>query len=97
MSFFKDVTTPQDFNKPTEIPRHPLTGINVLIVGAGPAGLYTALECWRKGHSPRVIERAPSPSSAGPYSTAPEPNRILMIFDRDRPDMLIPRKQKKQR
>ncbi|KUI54202.1 Zeaxanthin epoxidase, chloroplastic [Cytospora mali] len=65
MAFFNDVTASLNFNKVSEIPRHPLTGINVLIVGAGPAGLYSALECWRKGHSPRVVERAPSPSSAG--------------------------------
>ncbi|RDW62912.1 FAD-dependent oxidoreductase [Aspergillus mulundensis] len=30
--------------------RRPSTGITVLIVGAGMAGLMTALECWRKGH-----------------------------------------------
>ncbi|KAI3394531.1 hypothetical protein diail_2580 [Diaporthe ilicicola] len=65
MSFFKDITPNLKFDAQSDVPRHPLTGIKVLIVGAGPAGLYTALECWRKGHNPRVIERVPSPSLAG--------------------------------
>lgn len=68
MTFFNDVTASLTFNKPSEIPRHPLTNIDVLVVGAGPAGLYTALECWRKGHSPRVVERTHSLSSAGTNS-----------------------------
>lgn len=65
MSFFKEITASFKSEDISEIPRHPLTGISVLIVGAGPAGLYTALECWRKGHNPRVIDRAPAPSPAG--------------------------------
>jgi monoamine oxidase len=32
------------------------SGIKVLIVGAGLAGLYAAIECYRQGHSPQVIE-----------------------------------------
>ncbi|KAK7699624.1 hypothetical protein SLS64_011578 [Diaporthe eres] len=65
MSFFKDITASVKFEDTSKISRHPLTGISVLIVGAGPAGLYTALECWRKGHNPRVIDRTPAPSPAG--------------------------------
>ncbi|ROV98747.1 hypothetical protein VMCG_06705 [Cytospora schulzeri] len=65
MSFFDGVNASLNFNSAPEISRHAPTGIDVLIVGAGPAGLYTALECWRKGHSPRVVERTPSLSSAG--------------------------------
>lgn len=65
MSFFKEITTSLESMDISKISRHPLTGISVLITGAGPAGLYTALECWRKGHNPRVIDRAPSPSPAG--------------------------------
>lgn len=44
---------------------HPPTGISCLIVGAGVGGLTTALECRRKGHSVRVVERSSSPSTAG--------------------------------
>lgn len=44
---------------------HPPTGISCLIVGAGVGGLMTALECVRKGHSVRVVERSPAPSTAG--------------------------------
>ena len=32
------------------------TGIEVLIVGAGLAGLYFAIECHRQGHSVFVLE-----------------------------------------
>ena len=44
---------------------HPRTGIDVLIVGAGVGGLTAALECYRKGHTVRIIEREQSASSAG--------------------------------
>lgn len=43
----------------------PPSGINVLIVGAGVGGLTAALECHRKGHSVRIIERAPNATAAG--------------------------------
>ncbi|KAI0145454.1 FAD/NAD(P)-binding domain-containing protein [Xylariaceae sp. FL1272] len=36
---------------------YPPTGIDVLIVGAGLAGLTAAIECVRKGHNVRVLER----------------------------------------
>ncbi|KAJ5399673.1 hypothetical protein N7465_010162 [Penicillium sp. CMV-2018d] len=45
--------------------RYPPTGINVVIVGAGLAGLLAALECWRKGHEVQVVERGPEISQAG--------------------------------
>ncbi|KAI1493910.1 monooxygenase [Biscogniauxia mediterranea] len=45
--------------------RYPLTGIKVLIVGAGVAGAFTAIECWRKGHDVEIIEKAPKLSAAG--------------------------------
>ena len=35
----------------------PSTGIDVLIVGTGLAGLTAAIECIRKGHNVRVLER----------------------------------------
>ena len=46
--------------------RHPETGINVLIVGAGMGGLMTALECWRKGHNVvKILERNDGPVYSG--------------------------------
>ena len=36
--------------------REALSDIDVLIVGAGLGGLYAAIECYRQGHSPRIIE-----------------------------------------
>ena len=45
--------------------RQPSTGISVLIVGAGVGGIMTALECWRKGHDVRILERSSGPVEAG--------------------------------
>ena len=53
-----------DIGMASELKRYPETGISVLIVGAGIGGLMTALECWRKGHSVKILER-----SAGPVYT----------------------------
>lgn len=39
-------------------PRHPPSGINVIIVGAGFAGISAAIECDRKGHKPIILEKA---------------------------------------
>ncbi|KAE9961681.1 hypothetical protein BLS_001539 [Venturia inaequalis] len=36
---------------------YPSTGIEVLIIGTGPAGITAAIECVRKGHKVRVLER----------------------------------------
>ena len=48
--------------------RHPETHVNVLIVGAGMAGLMTALECWRKGHNVvGILERSQGPNYSGPF------------------------------
>ncbi|PIA99770.1 hypothetical protein CB0940_02474 [Cercospora beticola] len=46
--------------------RQPETHLNVLIVGAGPSGLMTALECWRKGHNVvGILERSKGPVYTG--------------------------------
>ena len=37
--------------------RCPESGISVLIVGAGMGGLMSAMECWRKGHTVRILEK----------------------------------------
>ena len=47
------------------VTRYPPSGLNVLVVGAGPGGLFTALECWRKGHSVQILEKTTEPSSIG--------------------------------
>lgn len=44
---------------------YPKSGIDVLIVGTGLAGLTAALECTRKGHSVRVLERDATINTAG--------------------------------
>ena len=46
--------------------RSPGTNLNVLVIGAGPSGLMTALECWRKGHNVvGILERSQGPVYAG--------------------------------
>ena len=42
---------------PTDFPRLPASGINVIVVGAGFAGLAAAIECDRKGHSVILLEK----------------------------------------
>ncbi|KAK3700728.1 hypothetical protein LTR37_015810 [Vermiconidia calcicola] len=44
---------------------YPPTGIDVLIVGTGLAGLTASIECARKGHNVRVLERGSSINTAG--------------------------------
>jgi 2-polyprenyl-6-methoxyphenol hydroxylase-like FAD-dependent oxidoreductase len=39
-------------------PRRPASGIKVIIVGAGFAGISAAIECDRKGHSVTLLEKA---------------------------------------
>ena len=41
------------------------TGIDVLIIGTGLAGLVAALECVRKGHNVKVLERNETINTAG--------------------------------
>lgn len=48
--------------------RYKSSGISVLIVGAGVGGLMAALECSRKGHEVRVIEKTLTPDIAGTLS-----------------------------
>ncbi len=43
----------------------PSSGIDVLIVGTGLAGLSAAIECIRKGHNVRVLERAATINTLG--------------------------------
>ncbi|GKT67142.1 hypothetical protein ColTof3_14481 [Colletotrichum tofieldiae] len=36
---------------------YPSIDLVVLVVGGGPGGYFTALECWRKGYNVRVLEK----------------------------------------
>ncbi|KAI7542473.1 monooxygenase [Hortaea werneckii] len=47
----------------------PPSGISVLIVGAGVGGLMAALECHRKGHNVRILERSHNASAGGDMFT----------------------------
>ncbi|KAK6221451.1 hypothetical protein LQW54_001553 [Pestalotiopsis sp. IQ-011] len=54
------------------------TGIRVVIVGAGFAGLTAAIECHRHGHTPIVVEKFPSLKPLGDIiSFAPNSSRIF--------------------
>lgn len=46
---------------------YPSSGIDVLIVGTGLAGLTAAIECIRKGHNVRVLERMATINTAGKF------------------------------
>jgi phytoene dehydrogenase-like protein len=52
------------------------TGIDVLIIGTGLAGLVAALECTRKGHNVRVLERNSDINTAGNIASTQEGARI---------------------
>ncbi|KAF4629075.1 hypothetical protein G7Y89_g9071 [Cudoniella acicularis] len=69
-------------SKPTEDikmqPSYPPSGISILIVGAGIGGIMTALECYRKGHTVRIIERSSGPVDTGDFFTVgPSALKIL--------------------
>jgi 2-polyprenyl-6-methoxyphenol hydroxylase-like FAD-dependent oxidoreductase len=58
--------------------RPPPSGIHVIIVGAGFAGLTAAIECHRKGHSVLVLESFPELKILGDIiSFAPNSGRIF--------------------
>ncbi|ORY68554.1 uncharacterized protein BCR38DRAFT_386193 [Pseudomassariella vexata] len=50
---------------PKPVGSYPPTNIDVLIVGTGLAGLTAAIECVRKGHNVRVLERNATINTAG--------------------------------
>jgi len=58
-----------------ELGSYPETGIDVLIVGTGLAGLTAAIECIRKGHKVRVLERNHDINTAGKFSESPKKAR----------------------
>ncbi|TDZ73408.1 FAD-dependent monooxygenase fsr3 [Colletotrichum trifolii] len=50
---------PNRFNGAEPIKREALSGLSVLVVGGGIAGLGFAIEAYRKGHDVRIIDRRP--------------------------------------
>lgn len=46
------------------------SGIKVIIVGLGLAGLTAAIECYRKGHSVIGLEKTPKPTHLGRFILA---------------------------
>ncbi|KAJ4191259.1 hypothetical protein NW767_011055 [Fusarium falciforme] len=54
------VAVPNTFNNVGPIKRYPSSGLSILIVGGGIAGLGMAIEGYRKGHDVRVIDRRPN-------------------------------------
>lgn len=63
--------------EPKPVGAYPSSGIDVLIVGTGIAGLTAALECVRKGHNVRVIERHSSINTQG--KSPPPPPKSLEV------------------
>jgi hypothetical protein len=60
--------------------RHPETGIDVLVVGAGMGGLMTTLECWRKGHNViGILERNNGPVYSGKHCLPCATGLILLL------------------
>lgn len=64
--------------EPKPIGSYPDSGIDVLIVGTGLAGLTAAIECRRKGHTVRILEKCPDINTQGECvfrtsSTSPKP------------------------
>jgi 2-polyprenyl-6-methoxyphenol hydroxylase-like FAD-dependent oxidoreductase len=49
----------------TTYPRLPPSGISLLIVGAGFAGLTAAIECHRKGHAVTLLDKSPTLAPLG--------------------------------
>lgn len=47
--------------------RYPSSGLDILVVGGGIAGLSFAIEACRKGHQVRIIDRRPHFEDYGTY------------------------------
>lgn len=45
-----------DFSTVSELKCDPQSGIDIVIAGGGPGGLFAALYCYRKGHNVKVLE-----------------------------------------
>ena len=58
---------------------YPKSGIDVLIVGTGLAGLVAALECTRKGHNVRVLERNADINTSGEHVYELSASALLIL------------------
>ena len=47
-----------DLSAASQLKRAPPSGIDIVIAGGGPGGLFAALHCYRKGHNVKVLESA---------------------------------------
>jgi 2-polyprenyl-6-methoxyphenol hydroxylase-like FAD-dependent oxidoreductase len=70
--------------KNDQMHREAPTDIDVLIVGAGLAGLYFAIECYRQGHSPQIVESKSGVELIGRSSSNAFDNRTLLTSPLDR-------------
>ena len=57
--------TYQDGGTPKPVGSYPDSGIDAVVVGTGLAGLTAAIECVRKGHKVRILEKNSSINTAG--------------------------------
>lgn len=55
------------------------SGITVIVVGLGLAGLTTAIECHRKGHSVIAIDKVPEIKPEGAYATSPSEHFCIFV------------------
>lgn len=60
------------------VQRSPRTGINIIIVGAGPGGLFMALEAWRKGIDVHVLDQSSQLLTGGDFFTI-TPNSLSTL------------------
>ena len=60
-----------DLSAASELKRYPPSGIDIVVAGGGPGGLFAALHCYRKGHNVKVLE------SAGDYGLEGQFGRSL--------------------
>ena len=60
-----DQSTGAEGTVPKPVGSYPSSGIEVLIVGTGLAGLSASIECIRKGHKVKVLERNANINTSG--------------------------------